>query len=307
MWEAHFLHTPLIMPNRQEWEQAERGVDSTDKDRSKDDRPADPYSAGRSTSARYVWTSEIHAKFELAVETMGIDHATPSMILRHLGDAGGLTRANIKSHLQKYRQKMKANNEDKSEAAVHASINGKRLNHEPEWPFWDEQSGKRAAHCTRPAVGWTAGAVRAGAADADRPAPQSQANTVKWKFADLMEQRALSHQAQAALEQELDLQVQYQNDITAKIESLANKTTHTPLKLAQYTELQQLSVKAEQELREELSRQRDYQEELATHIRTAQLYLHDLAQSQAGEAQEEEATNKAISKAAGLLTGLTEA
>ena len=60
---------------------------------------------------RCVWTEDLHARFELAVESLGIDYAKPMAILDHMG-VKGLTKANIKSHLQKYRMKMSASKGD---------------------------------------------------------------------------------------------------------------------------------------------------------------------------------------------------
>ena len=54
---------------------------------------------------RFVWTPELHAQFEAACNTLGLDNAKPKSILE-LMDVDGLTKANIKSHLQKYRCKM---------------------------------------------------------------------------------------------------------------------------------------------------------------------------------------------------------
>jgi len=51
---------------------------------------------------RFVWTPELHAQFEAACNTLGLDNAKPKSILK-LMDVDGLTKANIKSHLQKYR------------------------------------------------------------------------------------------------------------------------------------------------------------------------------------------------------------
>lgn len=55
------------------------------------------------------WTPELHAKFVEAVEGLPADKQVPSRILEHMGDWGaGLTRANIASHLQKYRNRRAA-------------------------------------------------------------------------------------------------------------------------------------------------------------------------------------------------------
>ena len=54
---------------------------------------------------RFVWTSELHRRFEAAVNTLGIDAAKPQAIsqLMNCEGEGAPTRQNIKSHLQKYR------------------------------------------------------------------------------------------------------------------------------------------------------------------------------------------------------------
>eukprot|EP00321_Phaeocystis_globosa_P004004 CAMPEP_0118819368 /NCGR_PEP_ID=MMETSP1162-20130426/6892_1 /TAXON_ID=33656 /ORGANISM="Phaeocystis Sp, Strain CCMP2710" /LENGTH=272 /DNA_ID=CAMNT_0006749653 /DNA_START=102 /DNA_END=917 /DNA_ORIENTATION=- len=54
---------------------------------------------------RFVWTAELHHRFEAAVNTLGIDHAKPQAIsqLMNCEGEGAPTRQNIKSHLQKYR------------------------------------------------------------------------------------------------------------------------------------------------------------------------------------------------------------
>eukprot|EP00316_Scyphosphaera_apsteinii_P023282 CAMPEP_0119300156 /NCGR_PEP_ID=MMETSP1333-20130426/2148_1 /TAXON_ID=418940 /ORGANISM="Scyphosphaera apsteinii, Strain RCC1455" /LENGTH=570 /DNA_ID=CAMNT_0007301833 /DNA_START=52 /DNA_END=1764 /DNA_ORIENTATION=- len=51
---------------------------------------------------RFVWTSDLHSRFEAACNQLGLDNAKPKSILK-LMNVEGLTKANIKSHLQKYR------------------------------------------------------------------------------------------------------------------------------------------------------------------------------------------------------------
>ncbi|KAK1273971.1 Two-component response regulator-like APRR2 [Acorus gramineus] len=50
------------------------------------------------------WTPELHKQFVKAVELLGIDRAIPSKILKHM-NVEGLTRHNVSSHLQKYRNR----------------------------------------------------------------------------------------------------------------------------------------------------------------------------------------------------------
>jgi len=57
--------------------------------------------------ARFVWTPEMHLRFERAVHKLGVPHAKPQAIRQLMGCEGeeyAPTRQNIKSHLQKYRQ-----------------------------------------------------------------------------------------------------------------------------------------------------------------------------------------------------------
>jgi len=54
---------------------------------------------------RFVWSAELHARFEQAVAKLGVDRAKPQAISQLMGIEGdnAPTRQNIKSHLQKYR------------------------------------------------------------------------------------------------------------------------------------------------------------------------------------------------------------
>ncbi|XP_019057904.1 PREDICTED: two-component response regulator-like APRR2 [Tarenaya hassleriana] len=59
--------------------------------------------AGNKANRKKVdWTPELHKKFVLAVEQLGVDQAIPSRILE-LMKVEGLTRHNVASHLQKFR------------------------------------------------------------------------------------------------------------------------------------------------------------------------------------------------------------
>ena len=52
------------------------------------------------------WTRDLHDKFVSAVEALSVDKAVPSKILERMGTCSdGLTRQNIASHLQKYRNR----------------------------------------------------------------------------------------------------------------------------------------------------------------------------------------------------------
>ncbi|KAL2630896.1 hypothetical protein R1flu_015582 [Riccia fluitans] len=56
--------------------------------------------------ARVVWSVELHQQFVNAVNQLGIDKAVPKRILEIMS-VQGLSRENVASHLQKYRQYMK--------------------------------------------------------------------------------------------------------------------------------------------------------------------------------------------------------
>ncbi|KAM1201222.1 hypothetical protein FF1_017517 [Malus domestica] len=55
---------------------------------------------------RVVWSRELHQKFVAAVDQLGYDKAVPKKIL-DLMNVEGLTRENVASHLQKFRQYLK--------------------------------------------------------------------------------------------------------------------------------------------------------------------------------------------------------
>ena len=66
-------------------------------------RPGGPDEKAGKT--RFVWSAELHARFEQAVAKLGVDRAKPQAISQLMGVEGdnAPTRQNIKSHLQKYR------------------------------------------------------------------------------------------------------------------------------------------------------------------------------------------------------------
>ena len=60
----------------------------------------------RPPALQLEWTGDLHAVFVHAVEGLAVDAQVPSRILERMGGWGeGLTRANIASHLQKYRNR----------------------------------------------------------------------------------------------------------------------------------------------------------------------------------------------------------
>ncbi|KAK9841736.1 hypothetical protein WJX74_011126 [Apatococcus lobatus] len=63
-------------------------------------------SRGGGKRARLVWTAELHARFMRAINHLGVKNAVPKTILQ-LMNVEGMTRENVASHLQKYRQYLK--------------------------------------------------------------------------------------------------------------------------------------------------------------------------------------------------------
>ena len=60
-------------------------------------------------SSQVEWTRELHDKFVSVVEALSVDKAVPSKILERMGSCSeGLTRQNVASHLQKYRNRSAA-------------------------------------------------------------------------------------------------------------------------------------------------------------------------------------------------------
>ena len=82
-----------------------------------DDLVEDDAADGSRGRVRCVWTAELHDKFEAAIQAIGMEKAKPMGILMHMG-VTGITKANIKSHLQKYRGKVAARNKVQEEALV---------------------------------------------------------------------------------------------------------------------------------------------------------------------------------------------
>lgn len=70
----------------------------------------DPCEDSRQSKKQKVeWTRELHDQFVSAVEALSVDKAVPSKILERMGACSeGLTRQNIASHLQKYRNRKRS-------------------------------------------------------------------------------------------------------------------------------------------------------------------------------------------------------
>ena len=89
-------------------------------------RPGAADEKAGSGKTRFVWSSELHARFEQAVAKLGVDRAKPQAISQLMGVEGdnAPTRQNIKSHLQKYRLLVKKRAAQAAEAAANGSGGG---------------------------------------------------------------------------------------------------------------------------------------------------------------------------------------
>jgi SHAQKYF class myb-like DNA-binding protein len=89
-------------------------------------RPGATDEKSGSGKTRFVWSAELHARFEQAVAKLGVDRAKPQAISQLMGVEGdnAPTRQNIKSHLQKYRLLVKKRAAQAAEAAANGSGGG---------------------------------------------------------------------------------------------------------------------------------------------------------------------------------------
>lgn len=83
--------------------------------------PSAPRAIAKHATARrrrLKWTDELHQKFLRAIDEVGSETAVPKALMMSM-NVPGLTRENIASHLQKYRQRLK-------ERAAGAAADGER-------------------------------------------------------------------------------------------------------------------------------------------------------------------------------------
>ncbi|KAF8389330.1 hypothetical protein HHK36_026024 [Tetracentron sinense] len=96
---------------------------------------------------RIAWTRELRAKFCDAVKTLGVDKAVPKKILELMNEPG-ITRENVASHLQKFRNAMKKNDaitiQQNDNGVVSSSIGG----HLPNTTILSfDNQGPDSVHC----------------------------------------------------------------------------------------------------------------------------------------------------------------
>jgi len=186
---------------------------------------------------RFVWSPELHSRFEAAVNALGLDAAKPKSILR-LMNVEGLTKANIKSHLQKYRCLMQkrasssATTSQPSTAPVSASGEAAR-----------ETS---PADPAMPAITMCAGSLPGVQSCMPSSAPSAASGSAT--CANMMDLSALSSsdQRQAALPDAI--------------------ISQGGCSLQRNLEVQEMTLKVQMDLQEELSRQLQLQKRLQTEM-----------------------------------------
>ncbi|XP_061348753.1 two-component response regulator ORR24-like [Gastrolobium bilobum] len=79
---------------------------SEEEEEDEEDNEKETVEASTKKRPRLNWNTNLHTKFLVAVNQLGVNKAVPKKIL-HLMNVEGLTRENIASHLQKYRLALK--------------------------------------------------------------------------------------------------------------------------------------------------------------------------------------------------------
>merc|ERR1719183_1769935 len=180
---------------------------------------------------RFVWSPELHSRFEAAVNALGLDAAKPKSILR-LMNVEGLTKANIKSHLQKYRclmQKRASNAAASSQASTPCGALG------------GAKAEPNASESAVPA------AAMAGALGGVQGLPASALGSAACAPSNVMDLSALtSDQSRAALPEAI--------------------ISQGGCSLQRNLEVQEMTLKVQMDLQEELSRQLQLQKRLQTEM-----------------------------------------
>ncbi|XP_071708634.1 two-component response regulator ARR2-like isoform X2 [Rutidosis leptorrhynchoides] len=96
------------------WKNSKRLNDEEEEDEERD---------GSSKKARVVWSIELHQQFVAAINMIGIDKAVPKRILE-LMNVPDLSRENVASHLQKYRQYLRRLNKSQQFRLINTPFMG---------------------------------------------------------------------------------------------------------------------------------------------------------------------------------------
>uniref|UniRef100_A0A7S0J772 HTH myb-type domain-containing protein n=1 Tax=Calcidiscus leptoporus TaxID=127549 RepID=A0A7S0J772_9EUKA len=237
MWGAEFLPSVLGGPDE------DRAADSAVPPDL--DSPSSAHLADRQVhKQRFVWTADLHQRFEVAVNSLGIDHAKPQAIsqLMNCEGEGAPTRQNIKSHLQKYRllmQKRARQSSNPGDEAVPASEGASAGSTASAAASAATTTGSTSA---APATS-TAIVISGGASGASWPASITPSDMLSGGSTP-------SKSATAASESEgAPLPAQHQTFM------LPSEQNELELNLEQHLERQELNLKVQMELQTKLHRQ----------------------------------------------------
>jgi SHAQKYF class myb-like DNA-binding protein len=218
--------------------------------------------AARQGKRRFIWTAELHRKFEWACEQLGLDNAKPKSILR-LMNVQGLTKANIKSHLQKYRAQVAKSAGASGEGAADARLGGGAS------PPSDGSDGGNADDAMAEAAGAEAPAAEGrlaltggaldGAAQLDGAPPAAAASAAGLSETALLAQvhaRAHTHTPPPRACTSRGAATSRERPRCAQGES----------SLQRNLEVQEMTLKAQMELQEQLSKQLQLQKRLQSEM-----------------------------------------
>jgi SHAQKYF class myb-like DNA-binding protein len=204
---------------------------------------------------RFVWTPELHQRFEAAVNALGLDIAKPKTILK-LMNVDGLTKANIKSHLQKYRCMMAKRSTDSGGKGGEGS-SGSYTGLVPSKPG----SANGSVDSRSTAALESEGFGSMGESTEEDPAAQLDLEGSKTSLHKNLEVQEMTLQVQMELQRELSRQLELQKKLQAEMESLiaANVEVNTNTKMGS---ILSLKAKLQKDLKDHLRMQHQLLEQL---------------------------------------------
>ena len=204
---------------------------------------------------RFVWTPELHQRFEAAVNALGLDSAKPKTILK-LMNVDGLTKANIKSHLQKYRCMMAKRSTDSGGKGGEGS-GGSYSGLVPSKP--GSANGSVDSRSTAALESESFGSM--GESTEEDPSAQLDLEGSKTSLHKNLEVQEMTLQVQMELQKELSRQLELQKKLQAEMESLiaANVEVNTNTKMGS---ILSLKAKLQKDLKDHLRMQHQLLEQL---------------------------------------------
>jgi len=174
---------------------------------------------------RFVWTPDLHQRFETACNQLGLDNAKPKSILR-LMNVDGLTKANIKSHLQKYRCTMqKRSATDSGAIAVYGPpAKAQKRSHASKHTGGDESSDAAGDNASEMGVSLNGQSDDLGVAE-EKVAPAATSGPIALQQNLEVQEETLL--AQMELQQQLTKQLQMQKRLQSEMEAMMQTHSST--------------------------------------------------------------------------------